>query len=227
MLFSGGLDSTTCLAIARAEGYEPYLLSFRYSQRHDVELQSAAAVRDYYGIGPERHRVVDLGRVLGGSALTGSGEIPLDRSAEAMAEEIPSTYVPARNIVFLSFSASYGEEIEAERIYLGVNAIDYSGYPDCRPEFIQAFEEVLRVGTKAGVEGHPLRVAAPLLRLSKAAIVRRALELGAPLHLTHSCYQGTRPACGRCDSCLLRIEGFRAAGAVDPIPYALPIDWGK
>lgn len=220
VLLSGGIDSTTCLAHAVSEGFLPFPLTFIYGQRHTVEVERARQIRDHFGIEPEHHRIVDLGPALGGSALTGNGEIPVGRSPERMAAEIPSTYVPARNIVFLALAAAYAEVIGARDIFIGVNAIDYSGYPDCRPGFITAFQGALSLGTRCGVEGSPLRLRTPLARLAKSDIIRLGHALGTPYHLTYSCYQGTVPACGRCDSCLLRLKGFREAGLADPAPYA-------
>ncbi len=218
-LLSGGLDSTTCLAIARSEGYQCYCLSFNYGQRHTVELEAAARVAK--NLGAAEHRTVrfDL-REFGGSALTGSAEVPKDRSAGQMAAGIPVTYVPARNTIFLSFALAYAEVSEAPDIFIGVNAIDYSGYPDCRPEFIRAFEHMARLATRAGVEGHSrIKIRTPLIAMSKADIVRKAVELNVDLGSTFSCYdpdwQG-RP-CEHCDACLLRRKGFEEAGVADPL----------
>lgn len=218
-LLSGGLDSSTCLAIARAEGLEVYALTVDYGQRHRAEL--AAARRVAAALGAREHQVISLDlRAFGGSALTAAIEVPKDRDEPSMAGEIPITYVPARNIVMLSLALAWAEVLEASDIFLGVNAVDYSGYPDCRPEFLQAFAAMANLATKAGVEGRmTLNIRAPLLHLSKADIVRRASELGLDFALTHSCYDpedGGR-ACGRCDSCLLRRKGFQEAGIVDPL----------
>jgi 7-cyano-7-deazaguanine synthase len=214
VLLSGGLDSTTCLAVALGEGYESYPLSFDYGQRHRRELECARLVAEYYGI--KSHRVIRMDNV-GGSALTDPCiEVP-EYSGEG---SIPSTYVPARNIIFLSYAAGYAEVTGAEAIFIGVNAIDYSGYPDCRPEFIEAFEEMIRVGTKSGVEGTGVKILTPLIKLTKAEIIRLAHDLNAPLHLTTSCYNGQETACGVCDSCVLRLKGFKEAGLSDPIEYA-------
>lgn len=220
ILLSGGLDSTTCMGVAHKEGYELHAISFRYGQRHTTELESAVAVAQFYGVPTANHLIVDLGRTIRGSALTGDADVPLQRSTEEMGSDIPVTYVPSRNIIFLAHAASYAEAVGAEAIYIGVNALDYSGYPDCRPEFVATFQQVLNVGTKPGVEGHPVKVQTPLLDLSKARISRLGVELAAPLHLSYSCYAGTRPSCGKCDACLLRLKGFHEAGLVDPIPYA-------
>lgn len=219
VLLSGGLDSTTCLAVALHEGYDAYPISFDYNQRQKLELQSAARVLAHYGIAPERHKVIQLGRAITGSALTGDYDVPTGRSTDEMATDIPVTYVPARNLVFLAHATSYAEVLGATDVFIGVNALDYSGYPDCRPEFIAAFEQVARLGTKAGVQGRPFTIRTPLLHLSKAEIARLGTDLQAPLYLTLSCYQGTAPACGVCDACLLRKKGFAEAGLTDPIDY--------
>ena len=218
-LLSGGLDSATCLAIARREGYECYCLSFDYGQRHRVELKAAEQIAADLNAAEHRTVKIDL-RVFGGSALTGDVAVPKDRNAREMESEIPVTYVPARNTIFLSFSLAYAEVKNASDIFIGVNAIDYSGYPDCRPEFIQAFEAMANLGTKAGVEGrNRIRIRTPLQELTKAGIVRKASDLGVDLSLTRSCYdpdEEGRP-CGRCDSCLLRAKGFEEAGVADPL----------
>ncbi|MDD2626361.1 MAG: 7-cyano-7-deazaguanine synthase QueC [Candidatus Methanomethylophilus sp.] len=216
VLLSGGLDSTTTLAQALADGCEVTALSFRYGQRHVKELVSAENVCKHYGVA---HVVVNMDLSSFRSALTRKDiAVPENRPGK-LDKEIPITYVPARNIVFLSVAAGLCESIGADRIYLGVNDVDYSGYPDCRPEFLEQFQKTLAVGTKAGVEGHPIRIVAPILRCSKADIVRLGKKLGAPLELTWSCYEGGEKACGRCDSCRLRLEGFREAGYKDEIPY--------
>jgi 7-cyano-7-deazaguanine synthase len=218
VLLSGGLDSTTTLAIAKAEGFTPYALSFRYGQRHDVELAAAARVAEAFGV--EKHVVatIDL-RAFGGSALTDDIPVPKGRDIAEMESEIPVTYVPARNTIFLSFALAWAETLDCSDVYLGVNALDYSGYPDCRPEYIAAYQTMANLATKAGVEGHQrLQIHTPLLHLSKADIVRRGLELGVDYGLTHSCYDPAsngRP-CGECDSCLLRAKGFAEAGITDP-----------
>ena len=221
-LLSGGLDSSTCLAMARQEGFDCYCLSFDYGQRHRIELTAAARVAQNLGAKDHRIAVIDL-RIFGHSALTDSIEVPKGRDAGAMAQGIPITYVPARNTIFLSFALAYAEVVEASDIFIGVNAIDYSGYPDCRPEFIEAFERLGNLATKAGVEGRTkLRIHTPLVQMSKADIARKAVELGVDLALTHSCYdpddQGL--SCGECDSCLLRKRGFAEAGLVDRVVYA-------
>ena len=221
VLLSGGIDSTTTLAIAITEGYEAYALSFDYGQRHQMETQAARRVAD--SLGAKEHRIakIDL-RVFGGSALTGEIDVPKQRSETEIADGIPVTYVPARNTIFLAYALGWAEVIQAADIFLGVNAIDYSGYPDCRPEFIEAFQTVANVGTKAGVEGRRFQIHTPLIKFSKAEIIRKAVKLGVDLSLTHSCYDPSPDglACGECDSCLLRLKGFREAGIQDPIRYA-------
>lgn len=218
-LLSGGLDSTTCLAWARREGWECYALSFDYGQRHRSELAAAARVAG--ALGAVKHMVlkIDL-RQIGGSALTDNIDVPKGRGAEEMGHGIPVTYVPARNTVFLSLALAWAEVLDASAIFIGVNAIDYSGYPDCRPEYIEAFERMANLATRAGVEGHTaLKIHTPLVRLSKAEIIRLGRELGVDYSLTHSCYDpgpDGRP-CGACDSCLLRAKGFAEAGELDPL----------
>jgi 7-cyano-7-deazaguanine synthase len=221
-LLSGGLDSTTSLQIARAEGYAVYAMSFRYGQRHLIELESASRVARSAGV--EKHLIVDIDlRAIGGSALTDEMEVPKERSSEEMSSGIPVTYVPARNTIFLSFALGWAETLGAEDIFIGVNALDYSGYPDCRPEYIEAFERMANLATKAGVEGRMhLRIHAPLIAMTKAEIIKKGLELGIDYSLTHSCYDPTPQglACGKCDSCLLRLKGFAEAGVRDPLRYA-------
>jgi 7-cyano-7-deazaguanine synthase len=220
VLLSGGIDSTTTLAIAVADGYEAYALSFDYGQRHRIETQAARRVAN--SLGAKEHRVakIDL-RIVGGSALTDNLDVPKKRSEQEIAQEIPITYVPARNTVFLAYALAWAEVIQASDIFIGVNAIDYSGYPDCRPEFIEAFENLANLGTKAGVEGRRFQIHTPLIKFSKADIIRKAVELGVDLSLTHSCYDPSPEglACGQCDSCLLRLKGFHEAGLEDPIQY--------
>ena len=221
VLLSGGIDSTTTMAIAIAEGYETYALSFDYGQRHQIETEAARRVAN--SLGAKEHRIakIDL-RVFGGSALTDDVAVPKQRLETEIAHGIPVTYVPARNTIFLAYALAWAEVIPANDIFLGVNAIDYSGYPDCRPEFIAAFENLANVGTKAGVEGRRFKIHTPLIKFSKTDIIRKAVELGVDLSLTHSCYDPTPEdlACGECDSCLLRLKGFREAGITDPIRYA-------
>ncbi|AWK87391.1 7-cyano-7-deazaguanine synthase QueC [Azospirillum thermophilum] len=221
VLVSGGLDSTTVIAIARAEGYRVNALSFRYGQRHAVELEAARRVAAAMAV--ERHVVADIDlRAFGGSALTDDIAVPKHDRAAGPGEGIPVTYVPARNTVFLSFALAWAEVLGAQDLFIGVNALDYSGYPDCRPEFIQAFETLANLATRAGVEGTSrFKIHAPLMRLDKAGIIRRGLELGVDYGLTHSCYDPAPDgaACGRCDSCLLRLKGFAEAGLPDPVRY--------
>jgi 7-cyano-7-deazaguanine synthase len=220
VLLSGGIDSTTTLAIAIAEGYEAHALSFDYGQRHRIEMAAAKRITD--SLGAKEHRIakIDL-RVFGGSALTDNIDVPKERSEKEIAHGIPLTYVPARNTIFLSYALAWAEVIPVSDIFIGVNTIDYSGYPDCRPEFIAAFENVANLATKAGVEGRRFHIHTPLIKLSKADIIRKASELGVDLSLTHSCYDPTPEgvACGECDSCLLRLKGFREAGLEDPSRY--------
>ena len=221
ILLSGGLDSTTTLATAIAEGYETYALSFDYGQRHKIEI--VAARRIARALGAKEHRVAKIDmRIFGGSALTDGIDVPKKRSATEIAQGIPVTYVPARNTIFLSYALALAETVGARDIFIGANAIDYSGYPDCRPAFIAAFETLANLATKAGVEGAHFRIHAPLIKFSKAEIIRKALELDVDLALTHSCYDPSSNgvACGECDSCLLRFKGFREAEVEDPIRYA-------
>jgi 7-cyano-7-deazaguanine synthase len=220
VLLSGGIDSTTTLAIAVTEGYEAYGLSFDYGQRHHIETEAARRIAD--SLGAKEHRVakIDLG-VFGGSALTDDIAVPKQRSGKEIAHGIPVTYVPARNTIFLAYALAWAEVIQGSDIFLGVNAIDYSGYPDCRPEFIEAFETLANLATKAGVEGRCFQMHTPLIKFSKAEIIRKAVELGVDLSLTHSCYDPTPEglACSECDSCVLRLKGFREAGLKDPVRY--------
>jgi 7-cyano-7-deazaguanine synthase len=221
VLLSGGLDSATTLAIARSRGFRAFALSFRYGQRHAIELESAARVAR--SLGAEQHLVVDIDlRTIGGSALTDDIAVPKQRSPAEMTSGIPITYVPARNTIFLSFALAWAEVLGAEDIFIGVNALDYSGYPDCRPEYIEAFEQMANLATKAGVEGRMrLKIHTPLIAMTKAEIIKTGLELGVDYSLTHSCYDPTAEglACGKCDSCLLRLKGFDEAGARDPLSY--------
>ena len=220
VLLSGGLDSATVLAIANAEGYETHALSFRYGQRHGVELEAARRVAGALGAADHREVTIDLAQ-FGGSALTADIPVPTHRSAEEMTGEIPATYVPARNTVFLALALAWAEVLEASDIFIGVNAIDYSGYPDCRPEYIAAFERMARLATRAGVEGAQLSIHAPLIALGKDQIIRRGLALGVDYGLTVSCYQPDLDgvACGICDACMIRLKGFAVAGATDPARY--------
>lgn len=223
VLLSGGLDSTTCLAVALDRGFDVTALSFDYNQRHLVELEAARRVLAHYGVKRQFVFNVGLFREIGGSALTDPAlAVPQHRSSDAMSAGIPITYVPARNLVFLSYALGVAETVGAEDLFIGVNAVDYSGYPDCRPEFIRAFESTANLAVKAGVEGARFKVHAPLVDLTKADIVRLGTELKVPYHLTHSCYDpsSTGLACGGCDSCLLRRKGFEEAGVPDPTRYA-------
>lgn len=218
-LLSGGLDSATCLAIARQEGFRCFCLSFDYGQRHKAELEAAAALASSLGAEEHRVAVIDL-RVFGASALTSELAVPKDRSGDEIEHGIPVTYVPARNTIFLSFAMAYAEVQQAADIFIGVNAIDYSGYPDCRPEFIEAFQRMANLATRAGVESTTqLRIRTPLQAMSKADIVRKAHELGLDMSLTRSCYDPDAQGfpCQRCDACLLRAKGFREAGMSDPL----------
>jgi 7-cyano-7-deazaguanine synthase len=220
VLLSGGLDSTTCLAMAKAAGFEPVCLAVAYGQRHAVELERARKVAQAMGVTDFRVVTVDL-RQIGGSALTADIEVPKDRPEGEMAHGIPVTYVPARNTLFLAMALGLAEVVGASDLYIGVNAVDYSGYPDCRPEFIRAFESLANLATKAGVEGARFKVHAPLSGLTKADIIREGTRLGVDYGMTHSCYDpdARGRACGRCDSCLLRKKGFQEAGVPDPTPY--------
>jgi 7-cyano-7-deazaguanine synthase len=219
VLASGGLDSTVTASIAKQEGYELFFLTIAYGQRHGVEVERARQVAAALGVSNHLVMNFDL-RAIGGSALTGPVAVPKDRTRTERSQTIPATYVPGRNLIFLSIAAAHAEVVGASLIYFGANVLDYSGYPDCRPEFIRAFEAAVKEGTKAGAEGTPLQVKAPLLILTKAEIIQRGIDLHVPFHLTHSCYDpvGDR-ACGRCDSCVIRLEGFAKAGVVDPIAY--------
>jgi 7-cyano-7-deazaguanine synthase len=221
VLLSGGIDSVTTMAIARAEGYAMYALSFNYGQRHAIELEKARHMARV--LGAKKHLVLDIDlKAIGGSALTDTRAVPKDRVSEEISRSIPITYVPARNTIFLSCALAWAEVLGVFDIFIGVNALDYSGYPDCRPEYIAAFEHMANLALKAAVEGTgKIIIHAPLLSLTKAEIIRRGIELGVDYSLTHSCYDPGPDgmACGRCDSCLLRLKGFREAGARDPIPY--------
>jgi 7-cyano-7-deazaguanine synthase len=218
---SGGLDSSTCLGVARRDGFDCYALSFDYGQRHRVELEAASQIARRMGAVEHRTVRIDL-RAFGGSALTANIDVPKHLSIEELGAEIPITYVPARNTIFLSFAMAWAEVLECSDVFIGVNAIDYSGYPDCRPEFTQAFERMANLATKSGVEGRThLKIHTPLKDLDKAGIVRLAVQSGVEFALTHSCYDPdeTGRPCGQCDSCLLRKKGFEEAGVFDPLPY--------
>lgn len=218
ILLSGGLDSATCLAIAKSQGFEPYAISFRYGQRHRIELERAAAVSRH--LGAADHIIIDIDLAkLGGSALTDQNiAVPKHQSVDQIGSDIPLTYVPARNTVFLSYALAWAEVLESKDIFIGVNALDYSGYPDCRPEYIAAFEKMANLATKRGVEGNHLTIHSPLIQLTKAQIIERGLALGVDYSLTISCYDPAEDGtpCGRCDSCLLRAKGFSELGSVDP-----------
>ena len=220
VLLSGGLDSTTTLAIAQQQGFELHTLSFDYGQRHQREGDAAAAIARSYGVTRPKTIIIDL-LTFGGSALTADIPVPHASSLETMAADIPITYVPARNTNFLSYALAYAEVTGANDIFLGINAIDYSGYPDCRPEYLEAYERMANLATKASTQdGRRFHLHAPLLRMGKADIIRKGIELGVPYELTWSCYEGGALACGTCDSCLLRLNGFAEAGISDPIAYA-------
>jgi 7-cyano-7-deazaguanine synthase len=220
VLLSGGLDSTTTLAIARHEGYSLNAMTFAYGQRHLVEVAAARRIATESSV--QRHLVVPIDlRIFGGSALTDDLPVPKDRSAEEMAGSIPITYVPARNTIFLSYALAWAEVLDVSDLFLGVNALDYSGYPDCRPEYLEAYERMANLATRAAVEGRRLTIHAPLLHLTKGEIIRKGVELGVDYALTTSCYEpdGEGRACGHCDSCRLRLKGFAEAGLKDPAPY--------
>lgn len=215
-LLSGGLDSTVTLAYAIHQGFEVTALTINYGQRHKRELEAAKAVAAHFNV---PHTIMEFPLTGFRSALTDESIPVPDRKPEEIGYDIPETYVPARNIVFLSLAAGLAESVDASAVFIGANAIDYSGYPDCRPEFFQAFEDMLEVGTKRGVLGHPVRIEHPILKKTKAEIVKMGMKLEAPLHLTWSCYRGGEKACGHCDSCVLRLKGFKEAGVKDPVPY--------
>ena len=222
VLLSGGLDSTTALAVAQSAGYEIYAMSIDYGQRHSLELESASRIAKAMSV--EKHLIINFDlRAIGGSALTDQIEVPKERGAEEISSGIPVTYVPARNTIFLSFALAWAEVLGAQDIFIGVNALDYSGYPDCRPEYIEAFERMASLATKAGVEGRlRLKIHTPLIAMTKAEIIQTGLKLGVDYSLTHSCYDPDPKgiSCGKCDSCLLRLKGFAAAGTPDPLHYA-------
>ena len=226
VLLSGGLDSTTTLAIAKSEGYKIYALTFRYGQRHEVEIEAARRIAAYFDVDQHVVAQIDL-RVFGGSALTSDIEVPKGRAIEEMGQGIPVTYVPARNTIFLSFALAWAEVLGSSDIFIGVNALDYSGYPDCRPEYIEAFVGMANLATKAGVEGRQhITIHTPLINLSKAQIIRKGLDLEVDYSLTLTCYDppSEYEACGRCDACLLRLKGFAENDAKDPIRYRVGIE---
>jgi len=216
------MDSSTTLPVAKGQGYELYALTFRYGQRHQIEIEAAKRIALHFQV--SRHTIIDLDLSrFGGSALTAEIEVPKDRSLEEISRDIPITYVPARNTIFLSLALAWAEVLGAGDIFIGVNALDYSGYPDCRPAFIEAFETMANLGTKAGVEGKGFKIHTPLINLNKAQIIKKGLELGVDFSLTSTCYDPSSQgeACGRCDACLLRLKGFAEAGIKDPAKYRL------
>ena len=221
VLFSGGLDSTTTLAIAKSAGYDLFAISFNYGQRHKVEIDKAKIIAEDFGVKEHRIASIDL-RQFGNSALTDSIEVPTNREEKEMSSAIPVTYVPARNTIFLSYALAYAEVKKCENIFIGVNTVDYSGYPDCRPEFITAFEILANLATKASVEGsRKVRIHTPLIQMTKAEIIKKGLSMGVNFGLTHSCYDPSETGlpCGICDSCLLRLKGFKKVGMEDPLKY--------
>jgi 7-cyano-7-deazaguanine synthase len=221
VLFSGGLDSTTTLAIAKSAGYDLFAISFNYGQRHKVEIDKAKIIAEDFGVKEHRIASIDL-RQFGNSALTDSIEVPTNREEKEMSSAIPVTYVPARNTIFLSYALAYAEVKKCENIFIGVNTVDYSGYPDCRPEFITAFEILANLATKASVEGsRKVRIHTPLIQMTKAEIIKKGLSMGVNFGLTHSCYDPSETGlpCGICDSCLLRLKGFKEVGMEDPLKY--------
>ena len=219
-LMSGGIDSTTSAYIAKAEGYEVHGLTFDYGQRHRKEIEAVKPIAEHLGVKELKTLKIDL-REIGGSALTADIAVPERGSAESILQggEVPITYVPARNTIFLSFALAYAEVVNADAIFIGANVLDYSGYPDCRPEYLEAFQRMANLATKRAVEGKRVEIKAPLLRLSKAEIIKKGAKLGVPFELTWSCYKGGKKACGKCDSCLLRLKGFAEAGLEDPLGY--------
>jgi 7-cyano-7-deazaguanine synthase len=224
-LLSGGLDSAVCAYTAKHDEYEIYALSFSYGQRHAKELESARALAK--AVGAKRHKILTLplDQIGGSSLIQTTNEEIKDNPEEKIGTEIPRTYVPGRNTIFLSFGLAYGEVVGADALYIGVNAVDYSGYPDCRPDYITAFQDLADCATKQAVNGHPIELIAPLLKLSKEDIIRLGIRLNVPFELTWSCYRGGAKACGRCDSCLLRLKGFQEAGIPDPLDYETLPDW--
>lgn len=220
VLLSGGIDSTTTLAIAKDQGFDVYAISFRYGQRHKAELEAAKKIAIYFNV--IQHLILDVDlNAIGGSALTSDIKVPNDRNIDIMAKEIPVTYVPGRNIIFLSLALAWAEVLGVSDIFIGANAIDFSGYPDCRPEFLAAFETMANMGTKAGIAGKKITIYAPLIQLTKAQIIQTGIKLGVDYAMTHSCYNPSEhgSACGRCDSCLWRKKGFQEAGLLDPTTY--------
>lgn len=224
-LISGGLDSSVTTHIAKKEGYEIYALSFNYGQRHKKEIDSSKNIAN--SVKSKKHIIFDLDlRKFGGSSLTEKNkDLEKDHNLDEIGKSIPSTYVPARNTVFLSIALAYAEAIDADAVFIGATSTDYSGYPDCRPEYIEAFQKMADLATKRGVQGKPIRIEAPLLYMSKSEIIKKGKKLGVPFEKTWSCYSGKDRACGRCDSCLLRLKGFKEAGLKDPIEYEKLPDW--
>ncbi len=220
ILFSGGLDSTTVLAIAKENGYSLFALSFDYGQRHRIEIENALKLGKIYGVKEHKIAKIDL-RLFGGSSLTDDIEVPKNRKSEEMENEIPITYVPARNTIFLSYAIAYAEVINADYIYIGVNAVDYSGYPDCRPEYIKAFEKAANLGTKRGISGNPFQIKTPIIKMTKEEIIKKGISLNIDYSETHSCYDPSVNglACGICDSCIIRKNAFDKAGITDPTKY--------
>ncbi|NHI90868.1 MAG: 7-cyano-7-deazaguanine synthase QueC [Candidatus Lokiarchaeota archaeon] len=218
-LLSGGLDSSTVCYIAKARGFQIYALSFDYGQRHIKEIESAKKIAEL--VGAKEHKILKINLdQIGGSALTDDLEVPHDRNIDEMSREIPITYVPMRNTILLALAAAYAEVIEADAIFAGMNAVDYSGYPDCRPEYIKAMQETIRLGSKLGVKGEKIiKIETPIIKMSKAEIIKEGMKLGVPYQYTWSCYHGKEKACGICDSCVLRLNGFKEAGLIDPIDY--------
>lgn len=222
VLLSGGMDSSTTLAIAKHQGFEPYVLTFRYGQKHEIEIEAARRIAGHIGVAQHIVSEIDL-RLFGGSALTDDLEIPKSRKVEEISRGIPITYVPARNTIFLSFALAWAEVLKASDIFIGVNAVDYSGYPDCRPEYIDAYQRMANLATKAGVSGEQkLIIHTPLLYMTKADIIKTGINLGVDYSLTNTCYDPTPEglACGQCDACILRLRGFSEAGIKDPVEYA-------
>lgn len=218
VLLSGGLDSTVCMSVAKSNGEEIYPISFSYGQRHDREIECAKKIARHYDV--KKHLIIDTNmNAIGGSALTDDIEVP---EGDENRQDIPVTYVPARNLIFLSYALGYAEVLDAGKIYIGVNAVDYSGYPDCRPEFIERFQQLADYSTKAATQDmKKIKIETPLIELTKAGIIELGMKNNAPLDLTTSCYRGGEEACGTCDSCVLRLRGFREAGSEDPIPYKI------
>ncbi|BBN97701.1 7-cyano-7-deazaguanine synthase QueC [Sporolactobacillus terrae] len=224
VVLSGGLDSTTCMGVAKDQGYELWPMTFSYGQRHDREVEQARKIADYFQVNTHRIVNLDFFKQLGGSALT---DQQLDVPQNEENPGIPITYVPARNMIFLALASAYAEVIGASAVFTGVSSVDYSGYPDCRPEFIESMAKTVNLATRAGVTEHKISIETPLMHLTKAETIRLGTRLHVPYERTTSCYNGGDKACGTCDSCRLRIKGFQEAGLVDPIDYAIPIDWSR